>query len=225
MRRGLIGLLVAAVFAVFATAAYADWDEALEGMKEKTQRGLINALTGWAEFPYQIVKGYNEGFMGEEENRLFGVFFGAIKGIAYGIGRTASGVADLAGFWAAAPVDNERVGFPLETEYVWEEGNIYDMFYPDFIEAAIAPMTNKFLRGVGNTIFGFVEIPEQIKKGISGGSWDLGIGKGLWFWLSREFSGLCDLATIPFANPEDSAGLTFDEKQGWETFPERKRQE
>lgn len=225
MRMTLIGLLIAAVFAAFTTAAYAEWDEALEGMKEKAQRGLINALTGLAEFPYQIVKGYNEGFMGEEENRLFGVFFGAIKGIAYGIGRTSSGVADLAGFWTAAPVDNERVGLPLEAEYAWEEGEVYDIFYPDFIDATIAPMTNKFLRGAGNTIFGFVEIPQQIKKGISGGSWDLGITKGLWFWLSREFSGICDLATIPFANPEDSVGFTFDEKQGWETFPEKRRQE
>ena len=225
MRRSLIRLLITAAFVVFTTTAYAEWDEVLDGMKEKAQRGLINTLTGWAELPYQIVKGYDEGFMGEEGNKLFGVVFGGIKGIAYGAGRTFSGVADLAGFWAASPIDNERIGLPLEAEYAWEEGEIYDMSNPNFIEATIRPMTNKFFRGAGNTIFGFVEIPNQIKEGISEGSWDLGIPKGLWFWLSREFSGICDLVTIPFANPEDTIGVTFDEKMAWETFPEGKRRE
>ena len=220
MRRRLFGILIVVTLLTFTTTSYAEWGEVLDGMKEKLERGLINVLTGWAEFPYQIVKGYDEGFMGEEENKLFGVVFGGIKGIAYGMGRTASGVIDLAGFWAASPQDNENIGLPLEAEYAWEEGEIYDMFYPDFIERTIRPVTNKLFRGAGNTLFGFVEIPNQINKGISEGSWDLGIPRGLWFWLSREFSGICDLATFPCANPEDTVGVTFDEKRPWEVFHE-----
>lgn len=213
MRKGLIGILISMAILIFTQTAYAEWGEVLDSMKEKLERGLINALTGWAEFPCQIVKGYDEGFMGEKGNKLFGVIFGGIKGIAYGIGRTFSGVTDLVGFWAASPQDNENVGLPLEAEYVWEESEIYDMFEPNFIDGTIKPMTNKLFRGAGNTLFGFVEIPNQINKGISEGSWDLGITKGLWFWLSREYSGICDLVAIPCANPKDTVGVTFDEKQ------------
>lgn len=229
MSKKIFGILFVLLFSLFAICAYAESEEipknqnVLEGMKSKLQRGLIDALTGCAEFPYQIVKGYNEGFMGQEGNKLFGAFFGLFKGIGYAAGRTVSGVRDAAFFWAASSKDNIYVGTPLDAEYVWEEGVPYDMLKPDFTEATIRPMVNKLFRGAGNTLFGFVEVPNQIRKGISGRAWDLGIGKGLYFWLSREISGVLDLATVPCANHEYNAGGTFDEDMPWEVFFERKK--
>jgi len=198
-------------------------ENVLGSMQAKLGRGVVNTFTGWMEFPYQIVKGFNDGFMGEGKNKLFGVIFGGMKGIAYGAGRTTSGLADLVFFWAANPRDNIYVGIPLDAEYAWEEGVSYDMFDPDFTEAAIRPMVNKLFRGVGNTLFGFVEVPQQIKKGFSRGAWDLGISRGLWFWMSREISGVVDIATVPCANPEYNVGVAFDEDMPWEVFFEKKR--
>jgi len=194
-------------------------ESVFDGMKSKLGRGLVNTFTGWLEFPYQIAKGFRNGFMGKEDNKLFGVALGGIKGLAYGVGRTASGLSDTLFFWAADPSDNIYVGIPLDAEYAWEEGVSYDMFKPDFTEATIRPLVNKLFRGAGNTLFGFTEVPRQMGKG---GAWDMGISKGLWFWVSREISGIVDLATVACANPEYTAGTAFDEDMPWEVFFEKK---
>ncbi len=214
---------------LFAVTAHAeseiahDQEGVLVSMKAKLARGIVNTFTGWMEFPYQIVKGFDEGFMGEEGNRLFGVVFGGMKGVTYALGRTASGIADTVFFWAASPRDNIYVGIPLDAEYAWEQGVSYDMFDPDFTEAAIRPMVNKLFRGAGNALFGFMEMPRQVKRSFSKGSWDMGISRGLWFWASREVSGIADIVTFPCANPEYNAGVPFDEDMPWEIFFERKR--
>ncbi|MBL7071547.1 MAG: exosortase system-associated protein, TIGR04073 family [Candidatus Omnitrophica bacterium] len=222
------GVIIVVSCIFFAIGAYAETEGASAsksipaGMGDKLRRGLINTFTGWYELPHQIVKGFNDGFMGEEENKLFGILLGSLKGISCGIGRTASGVADLVFFWAADPKDNIYVGMPLDAEYAWEEGVSYDIFDPNITEAAIRPMVNKLFRGAGNTLFAFMEVPMQVKKGFSKGAWDLGISKGLWFWASREVSGVVDLFTIPCANPEYTAGVTLDDDMPWEIYLERK---
>jgi putative exosortase-associated protein (TIGR04073 family) len=217
-------LFVIVVILAFTVNAYAAADRVLEGMIEKLKRGVTDTLTGWLEFPGQIGKGFHEGFRGDENNRLGGVTWGIVEGLCHSAGRTLSGVSDIVSFWAANPKDNKDIGVPLDAEYVWEEGKPYDMFDPNFTEAAIAPTVNKFLRGAGNTLFGFAEVPGQIIKGVRSKSPYLGPVKGLWFWLSREVSGISDLATCIFAGPEDTEGFAFDDEWPWEAFTEREAQ-
>ena len=63
-----------------------------------------------------------------------------------------------------------------------------------------------------------MELPGQVCKGISQKPAKLGIIKGLWYWASREVSGVSDVVTALFPNPEDTAGFAFDEKWPWDNF-------
>lgn len=220
MHKRLFGILIALALLTSAIDAYADVLETMDYMSEKFKRGLINTLTGWAEFPLQIAKGFTEGFGGDADSKLLGAAWGIVEGIGHSVGRTLSGVTDLVGFWAANPEDNHDVGIPLDAEYAWQTGVPYDPFDPNFTDAAIRPMVNKFLRGGGNAIFGFMEIPNQIKKGISEKAPDYGVFKGLWYWVSREVSGISDTVSAPFPNPEDATGVYFDEKWPWDKVTE-----
>lgn len=217
MRRSL-SLLAAILFLVSATTAHAASESVSEGMVKKFKRGIINTFTGIIEFPIQIMKGYNEGFMGDEKNKLLGTTWGIFEGFGHAAGRTLSGIADVVSFWAVNPKDNKEIGIPLDAEYAWDKGEPRDLFDPNFTEAAITPVVNKFFRGAGNTLFGFVELSKQIKKGRAKRYLDLGIFKGLWYWASREVSGISDLATAIFPNPEDTMGAAFDEEWSWDGF-------
>jgi putative exosortase-associated protein (TIGR04073 family) len=97
----------------------------------------------------------------------------------------------------------------------WEDGTHHDIFKPDLMEGAVRPVGNKLLRGLGNGIFGFAEFPGQIVKGVKAGAPDLGIVKGLWYWLSREIGSVYDVTTFLLPNPADTKGLAFDEKWAW----------
>jgi putative exosortase-associated protein (TIGR04073 family) len=218
MRKQLLGLFVAAIFLLFSTTSHAASDELFSGMGEKLWRGIVNTFTGWIEFPAQIIKGYDEGFLGDEDNKIVGALAGIFDGIGHSAGRTLYGVADIVGFWAASPEDNEGVGISLDAEYAWEEGSPYDLFDPDFGEATIRPIGQKLFRGLSNGLLGFVELPGQILKGVSEGAPDLGIFKGLWYWYSREVAGLTDIGTIILPNPPDTKGLAFDEEYPWDAF-------
>ncbi len=212
----LFTISLAMLCLLFTTLAHAASDDVLGGMARKLKRGAINTFTGIIEIPAQITKGYNEGFMGDKENKLLGLTCGILEGFWHATGRTLSGITDIAGFWAVNPGDNKDVGIPLDAEYPWEEGRSYEYFSPSFTDAAIAPTVNKFLRGAGNTLFGFMEVPNQIGKGISLKPAKSGVLKGLWYWASREVSGVSDLVTAIFPNPEDTAGAAFDEKWPWD---------
>ena len=221
MLKKAAGILIAVVFLASATTAHAASEEFFQGMGEKLWRGIVNIFTGWVEFPVQIVKGYNEGFMGDEDNKIVGTIAGVFDGIGHSVGRTLSGATDIAGFWAASPESNDGVGLPLDAEYAWEEGGGYDLFDPDFNEATIQPIGKKLIRGVSNGLVGFLEVPGQIIKGVSEGAPDLGIIKGLWYFYSREVAGLSDIATVILPNPEDTKGLAFDEEYPWDAFVEQ----
>lgn len=203
---------------LLSSAAYGATDNVLEGMGKKLFRGLTNVLTGWIELPAQTIKGYNRASYEYDENAIIGVTCGFFRGISHSIGRTVSGIFDVVGFWAANPEDNWDTGIPLDAEYAWQEGYAYDCFDPNFGEAALGPMSSKFLRGAGNTLFGFAELPGQIAKGVGEGAYDLGIMKGLWFACSREISGLADLATVIFPTSEENAGYPFEEEQPWDAL-------
>ena len=143
---------------------------------------------------------------------------GVIKGVGNSIGRTAWGALEVVGFWAANPKDNEGIGMPLDATYVWQEGEAYDCLNPNIGEATLKPMGKKLLRGIGNSLFGFVEFPGQIAKGIKEGALDLGIIKGLWFWYSRQMCGIADVATVILPIPEENAGYAFDEEYPWDAL-------
>lgn len=218
MSKRITGILIIAAFLAFATTAHAASDYLFEGMMKKLFRGVVNTLTGWVEFPAQIAKGYNEGFMGGGNKKALGAACGILEGIWHSAGRTLSGVTDIIGFWAANPEDNVGVGIPLDGKYAWVEGEPYDMYDPNVNEAALVPVGKKLLRGAGNSLLGFLELPGQILKGISDGAVDLGIVRGLWYWYSREVSGLSDIATSLFPGPTDNMGVAFDEKWPWGAY-------
>ena len=197
-------VLVMLVLAFSVSTVYAaTCGEWVSGMGYKFFRGFLNAGTGWWEIPAQIGKGYNSG-------KFPGAFMGIFTGIWHATGRTLSGACDMAGFWTADPKDNDNVGIPLDDEYSWKEGVSYDM-----CKSGIAPIGNKLGRGLGNALFGLCEIPGQVAKGFKNHAADGGIGKGIWYALSREMDGVCDLATFLFPNPKDTKALPFDEEWAW----------
>jgi putative exosortase-associated protein (TIGR04073 family) len=221
MVKKLSAVILAIALLAYAPAVYAAADDLVDGMAAKFWRGLVNTFTGWVEFPAQIIKGYNEGFMGDESNKILGVVVGIFEGLGHSAGRTFNGMTELMGFWAANPADNEGIGMHLDAEYAWEEGTPYDAFDPTFTEGAVMPVANKALRGLGNGFLGIAEVPGQIAKGISEGAPDLGIIKGIWYWLSRGVHGLSDVMTCLLPNPEDQKGLAFDEKWPWEALADK----
>lgn len=225
MRKILVSLLAVVAILLSTAVSYAASNELIEGMVAKLWRGVVNTFTGWVEFPAQIVKGYNEGFMDNEDDKIGGAIVGILDGIGHSAGRTLSGVTDIIGFWAAGPRTNEGIGLPLDAEYAWEEGKPYDLFNPDFTEATVMPVGKKLMRGLGNGLLGIAEIPGQIIKGISGGAPDLGIVKGIWYFYSREVAGLSDIATVILPNPEDTKGIAFDEEYPWEAFTSGMKQQ
>ena len=213
-KRILAVVLAAALLLSSVGMAYAATPEDLMmGMGHKLFRGVVNVLTGWVEIPAQIVKGYNKDNVG-------GAFVGIFTGVYHGIGRTLSGCGEVAGFWAADPKDNAGIGIPLDAEYAWEEGTHYKWMEPNVGDGALKPMGDKFLRGAGNALLGFVEFPGQIVKGIRLGAYDLGIVKGLWYWYSREIDGIYDITTCLVPNPKDTKALPFDEKWPWTALGE-----
>lgn len=183
-------------------------EQLIGGMGKKFVRGVTNVFTGWIEIPAQISKGYKKACFG-------GACVGVCTGVWHFIGRTFSGFYDMAGFWAADPESNDGIGIPLDAEYAWEDGTHYSLTDPAFGAATVTPMGNKFARGLGNACFSFLELPGQFMKGWRAGSCDLGIGKGLWYWASREMDGVYDVATAIFPNPKDTMGMKYDEKWPW----------
>jgi len=210
MKRKLLCILMAAaIISISAgTASAAGAEELFSGMGQKLVRGVVNTVTGWVEIPAQIYYGYKNDSFG-------GAFVGIFSGIWHGVGRTMSGAGDVVGFWAADPKSNDGVGVPLNAEYAWEEGTRYDLMRPSFGEATLTPMGNKLGRGLGNSFCGFLELPGQIFKGLKLHAPDLGIGKGLWYWYSRQIDGAIDVASFLFPNPKDTKALKFDEKWPW----------
>ncbi|MFC1577339.1 exosortase system-associated protein, TIGR04073 family [Candidatus Omnitrophota bacterium] len=215
MKRAMVCLLVIAMLLAAGTA-HADYkrEEYLNGVGRKLWRGVVNTCTGWIELPNQILKGYERGFI-KKEYKIVGAFVGIFTGVTHTVGRTLSGVSDLAGFWAADPPNNRGVGIHLDGEYAWYEGTPHSMFDPNFEQATLWPIGRKISRGVGNSVFGFLELPGQIIKGTKESAPDLGIVKGLWYWYSRQVDGAYDICTFLLPNPSDTKGLDFDEKWPW----------
>ncbi len=58
----------------------------------KLGRGVMNTVTGWLEYPNQIVE------VSKEYNPFAGATFGQAKGVGYGVYRTGVGVFDTVTF-------------------------------------------------------------------------------------------------------------------------------
>jgi putative exosortase-associated protein (TIGR04073 family) len=218
MTKRLSVLIIAVMLLFIATETCTAADDLVTGMMHKLGRGTVDILTGWMEFPAQIVKGYNDGLTGEGDKKLQGSIAGIFKGMSHSLGRMASGFSEVLTFWAANPINNEGVGIPFDADYPWEEGNPYDCFDPNFTDGTLGPIGKKFMRGVGNLFLGAAEIPGQMLKESQEGALDLGLAKGVWYWFSRTAQGLSDIFTAFNPNHADQKGLAFDEEWPWDTF-------
>ena len=218
MLKRLSVVLAAIMLLSFTGTAYAASDDLVDGMGKKLVRGVVDTFTGWVEFPMQIKKGYDEGFMDNEDLKLVGAVAGIFDGFCHSLGRTASGLKDLFCFWAANPQDNEGVGIPLDAEYAWEDGDPYNIFEPDIYNGGIVPVGKKLFRGVGNALLGIAELPGQVMKGIDEGDPGMGLVKGVWYTFSRGAYGISDVMTALVPGPIDEVGLAFEEEYPWEAL-------
>jgi len=194
----------------------------VEGMGKKAVRGVVNVLTGVIELPAQTIKGYRNGIDAidnEVGSKTLGTFIGLLRGVSHMAGRIYSGAFELAGFWTANPEDNEGYGVPFDDPYPWEEGVKYSIFDPSFKEG-IKPYGRKFARGLGNALLGIAEIPGQTLRGRSEGNIFKGVGKGFWYFLSRQINGFGEVYTTFMPNHPDTMGVAFNGEWPWTVLSE-----
>ncbi len=192
-----------------------------EGMSMKLKRGVINTLTGVIEVPAQTIKGAKKGIQGMDDKPVIshpaGTVVGFFRGIHQGAGRTLSGVQDGVGFWSADHLSNDGYGIPLDAEYAWEEGTMYQMTDPNIVEG-ISPMGRKFVRGAGDAIFSPLEFPGHMKLGFEDSANNnpgSGILQGVYFSLSRLYTGGTDAVLFALPNPKDTVGNELDYAYPW----------
>ncbi|MCM8831643.1 MAG: hypothetical protein NC918_05600 [Candidatus Omnitrophica bacterium] len=200
---------------LFLTSVYAQ-STYLEKSVEKAKQGLVNFFTGWLEVPYQVSKGYNKGF-GDSQNKLLGGFFGIFRGLIHGLGRTSSGIYQFVTFPLPNPKNNEGVGIPLDSEYVWEEGTQYSI-----VNQGLEPVGKKAYRGIINTFGALLEAPSQLNKGFSQDRPFVGLGKAIVYPLGRVTSGIYDLVTVALPNNVNGYGYAFEERRPWDGLDKNK---
>ncbi|RKY27857.1 MAG: hypothetical protein DRP61_03235 [Candidatus Omnitrophota bacterium] len=183
---------------------------------EKAKQGITNLLTGWLELPFQVYKGAKGGLReGEPTLRILGGFFGIFRGIIHGLGRTASGAIQLSTFFLPNPKDNRGVGVPLDSQYVWEEGEQYSLG-----EDGLSPIGEKAIRGLYNTGLGILDMPGQFIKGIKEGKPWIGLANSILFPAARIISGAFDLGTVLLPNSPEGYGYPLEEKYPWDALIE-----
>jgi hypothetical protein len=201
----------AAVAFLFASASHAADPFVGDGMADKGTHGLVNIFTGWMEIPVQMKQGYDSGYSEERnrispaESRTAGFVGGFFTGSANAVGRTFTGVYQLAGFWSANHESNEGVGHHLGKEYAWQKSAPPEPTCPGKrIEAKLG-------RGFGDLTAGPAEIPIQADK-----TWtvdrihDPGFGKGLWFATSRIYGGVFDIVGFVLPGYQKTYGYGYD---------------
>ena len=216
--RGLIALTLTAL--LLTSTAYAATDDIMGGMGQKAIRGMVNLLTGIVEVPVQVYKGCNKGFepiKNEAGSKIVGGILGLFRGFGHAAGRMSWGALELVGFWTANPEDNEGVGIPLDAEYAWDMGEQYSIFEPSLSEG-IQPVGRKLGHGLTNALLGIAELPGQTLNWAFEGNPMKGLGRGIWFWLSREVYGIVSIISCVVPNPTDNPGYPFDGKWPWTTL-------
>jgi hypothetical protein len=181
-----------------------------DGMADKGTHGVVNALSGWTEIPLQTYKGYVRGIKLNPEKpalaRSTGTVLGFVRGINHAVGRTFLGVYQFAGFWAANHEDNDGVGVPLDGEYARDFGEAHGI--P--LKEQPKPMVNKLKRGAVNFAASPVELPYQMRFG-KRTRYRTGVRKGLWFGLSRFWTGTYEVISFPLPSALETEGYAFDQ--------------
>ena len=210
-------LAVALIISLAIPQTYAATENIGQGMGDKALRGAVNILTGIIELPMQTYKGFNAGHKNIESkgwSKTVGAILGFFRGISHTIGRVGWGAMELFGFWSANHPDNEGVGIPFDAQYPWEMGTRYSVFEPNFQEG-IKPVAEKIGRGLADAVAGILEIPGQTFNQSFEGNMLGGLGRGFWFFFSRELYGIGSIFTFFAPNPTDNPGYSFDGKWPW----------
>jgi len=207
-----IVLVVLGIFLMTGNV-YASSGAVAEGMGQKAVRGAVNMITGIVEVPMQIYKGYDKGFAPIKNtagSKTVGTILGFFRGFGHAAGRVTWGGVELLGFWTASRPDNKGIGIPFDAQYSWEMGEQYSLFKPSLAEG-LKPIPVKFLYGVSDALLGIIELPAQTIKGVEEGNALKGIGKGFWYWWSREWYGLGSIYTALVPNTPDNLGASLDD--------------
>ncbi len=205
-----IVLIVFVSFAFMPVEGYAG--SAVQSMGDKASRGLVNTLTGFMEIPAQAVKGANRGVSmidNKPTSHTAGMLLGVMRGVSHGAGRTASGVSDLAGFWAADYSNNDGYGQMLDAEYSWEDGTYHSLTEPNLMDG-IKPIPMKGIRGIENVVLSPLAIPgHTMLSAKEDGNVVKGLFMGSWYGVSHLYDGAMDAATFLLPNPENTVGMKF----------------
>ena len=113
MRRPIIVGSTLVAFLVLASAAPAS-AEPMDAGKAFTKftRGFINIVTGWVEIPKRVQE------TSQQSGAAAGFTWGLLRGLGYGIVRTAAGLYEIVSFPFPAPPGYAPV---MEPEYVFSE--------------------------------------------------------------------------------------------------------
>ena len=108
MKKTLALLTICAVMFVCCTSSFAASNPA-----EKLSRGVANVITAPIEIAKQIDIEWKESAkQGSTRNVTVGIFGGLVKGLAFSVGRAASGVWDIVSFPFKVPANYEPVMKP-----------------------------------------------------------------------------------------------------------------
>lgn len=208
-------LLISSLF-LLSLPLHAASEDVGPGMLDKATRGFLNTTTGFLEIPLQAYKGFDRGVHFIDPpiiSKPVGLCFGLVRGIFFSVGRTGSGVFDLATFWAANPEHNLLVGIPLDAEYVWEKGRPHII-----LKKGVIPVFTKLGHGIINVLLGILEFPGQIKAGIVKDNLLVGIVKGGWFTISRLTTGAQQIGLFIFPNPIEEKGFPFGQTMPYDAL-------
>lgn len=105
-----MGVLLALFIVSFSMPAAASEDYFM-GSGMKFTRGIVNGVTGWLDFPKQIF------LTSRDDNPFTGFTYGAAKGVAFSVLRSAAGVYETGFFFVPAPSNFYPV---MEPEFIWD---------------------------------------------------------------------------------------------------------
>lgn len=207
---------------ILANFSYAANDNIVEGMAHKAINGFINSVTGVVEIPVQTYKGFKNGFPlieNQVASKTVGTVLGFFRGGGHAVGRTSWGIIELSGFWTANRESNQGIGVPLDATYAWEWGEQYSFFKPNLAEG-VKPIGRKLIHGVSDNFLAPLEFPGQIIRGFQEGTPVQGIGKGIWFTLSRSHYGFSGILTSIVPNPAETYGYAYKSEYPWSALLE-----
>lgn len=205
------------------SAAWAVEDSIKWGMCEKGSRGFVNIFSGWMEVPMQVYKGYNDGVRGINSpagSRSLGALGGLFRGMSHAVGRTGWGAFEFGGLWARNPTSNEELLLLLDSNYAWEKGSRKAFRCPTATDG-MKRVGYRMERGLRGAVLGVAEIPGQMRKADAERRRHIGIPKGVWFAASRIWEGVGDVALLPFAGPETTLNVPYEEIEPWDALHER----